>query len=322
MSTYAQDFQQWLHSQLLTGAVMGPSVVEAIAAALLSDCMTMAEVAGADGRYFPTDVVETIATELILYGDTIWSVGRGELEYVGPDSYSILDGRYLIDGRPTAKRIFHCRYRIDRKTGRGLSPLDASPVFQTLLRNMEKRMEEESSIGVGHLVPMPLLSGIKKDASSYEKQNRVTRATKELRSYVRGIFAVVKFGKVNDRADPNEYQAVHYGPKFLESNLGAADRIRRLAVALHGLPQELIEGGGSGLRESLRFYINTTLPPYGKRISSAAAKAQLDVEFDFARVRMADVIAMGRVFNSFVDPQDKMTREEALAMIGLEAVDD
>lgn len=315
MTNALNDYHQWLYSQLQAGALLGPAVSEAIAIGLLSDCLVMAKVEGRDAGYLTPDVMDTLAEELIKDGDSIWKVGAGELEWIG--SYSITNGKYMVDGRRSTANIFHVRYRVDRRTGRGRPPLATAPVFHSLALNMDKRMEEEANIAAAQVIPIAQTNRMRTEQSEEQEREHLKELTARMRKMAGKIYTLASQRQLNDASPTNEYEPVRWGPKFDEANLSASEQVRRLTLAMLGVPQEVVDGGGAGLKESLRFYLHTTLPPYGRRIEAAAAKALLDIEIDFGPVLTADLIAMGRVFNNFVDPADKLASDEAMDVIGM-----
>ena len=319
-----EEYAQWLYNHLLSGTVLGPSGVEAVAATLLCDCFAMAEVSGRHASYFPMDVLQTLAEELVLYGDSVWRVRDGRLDWVGADNYATNKaGQYWVDGRSYTGRLLHVRYRMDRMTGRGVSPLGASPLFKNITRQLDRRAEEEAKIPVAHVMPFPQTGEVPKvddqgQEIPGETESFLQGLNRRMRKMVGKLYAVTSLRMVSDEPNPQEYNPIRWGPMFHQQTIEASAQVSRVAAAILGLPQALLVQDGSGLREGLRYYLHTTLQPYGERITAAAEQAQLEVNFDFTNIMAADIQGRARAFQSLVPDDEKLTREEAMEIVGFD----
>lgn len=303
MSSFAQDWSDWLETQLRGGGNPASSAQE-IAAGIIDRCFASASIEGRHARLFPKRVASKMARELVVDGETVWINQATRLQWV--NNYTIDRGQYSIDGRNRrAQSVLHVRYDEDMLTGRGISPLRGSPQFKRLLEGLEKALKDESQLPGGYAVPTPTT-----DESTKKS------ITERLKSYFAGNFAVTGFQKSGESLDLGRFRL---GPELLEPNVGAYELIIRTALGILGVPIGLISQDSSGLREGMRHYHFTTLLPYSDKITDAAKEIGIDVSFNFDRLMASDIQGRARAYRSLVgnDPDGNLDSDEALALIGV-----
>ncbi|WP_419936908.1 phage portal protein [Candidatus Palauibacter sp.] len=275
-----------------------------------------------------SDVLSTIARDLVLHGESLWLIGGGGSALLpvtgatvtgGPDPASWLYDLDLPAPTRTARRVrvqadrvFHPRWHVDRETPWvGRSPLTAAASTSRLLARLERSLGDESGTATGQVVPIP---------KGPEGQN-LTAMTEGLAA-LRGRLSLIEttsagWGDGRSAAPQGDWMPRRLGPAWDSPLEETRMRAALEVMAALGVPPGLLLGEAStGQREALRTWYHTGLLPMA-RVVEAEVEAKLGTtsRLRFPRLGAADVTGKARALGSLVTAGVPL--DEARQVVGL-----
>ena len=117
---------------------------------------------------------------------------------------------------------------------------------------------------------------------------------------------------------PRPWNFTRLGASPPDALIQLNEQVHQMMASALGIPNSLLVGGAqTGLRESLRVFISTTLAPTAARFRhEARMKLQLDDEWSFPNLVASDIATRARAYSQLVGA--KMKDEDARRLAGLE----
>ena len=280
------------------------------------------------------DVLDVAGRSLVRRGEQVFVIdvrdGAMVLDVAGhwdvrggarPDQWSY---RVSVYG-PSATRsrvvpassVVHLMWSVDpERPWRGIGPLGRATSTGSLAGWLEKRLGEESSATVGHVLPMP-----------EEPAKGHFDALKERLAKLGGKTAFVEStrSKGYDRNDTprDDWQAKRIGANPPQVLQGLRHDAGNSVLAACGIPPSLAAENvdGTSQRESFRRFLHVTLAPLARRAEAEfERKLESSVTLDLRDVNAADISGRARAFQSLVG--GGMSIEDAVRNSGLLVGDD
>lgn len=283
-----------------------------VAAGAMSRAFASASVEGPNAGLFTPWVMAQIGRSLVEIGEAVWFRRGGML--VRGEQYGILpDGTFQFS-LPTgqlslpANRVLAARWNIDINSMRGIAPLQAARTLNTLQRQLEKALADESSAAIGYLLPLPAdgdaanIAQLKKDLAGLKGQIAVIETPRNWQP--------------GNATSPRDFQLSRMGPDYPESAVNLYEAAQRTVLAACGYPVQLIgTADGTSQREAWRRYLHGTVAPMGRLVVEAAQRAGLRITLDFDNLFASDISGRARAFQSLVG--GGMDISQAAALSGL-----
>lgn len=283
-----------------------------VASGAMSRAFASASVSGVHAGLFTPWVMAQIGRSLVEIGEAVWFRRGGAL--VRGEQYGILpDGTFqfsLPTGEVTlpANRVIAARWNIDINSLRGIAPLQAARTLNTLQRQLEKALADESSAAIGYLLPLPAdgdaanIAQLKKDLAQLKGQIAVIETPRNWQP-----------GSGNS---PRDFTLSRMGPDYPDSAVNLYEAAQRTVLAACGYPVQLIgQADGTSQREAWRRYLHGTVAPMGRLVVEAAERAGLRIMVDFDNLFASDISGRARAFQSLVG--GGMDVSQAAALSGL-----
>ena len=290
------------------GAILGVSSAEQTAAALMARSFVSADISGRHAALFTGERLWTMATEMVINGQTIWRLTNGDIKWVQMATLTNR-GNYRISGRPVKpSRVLHCRLNVDMISGQGRSDLAIAIANRDFIRNLEFNLADEVQDPSGYLIPT---------------QSWQNDTVKDEITALDGAKVLVPPESVNFMGTPGQ-QSGQYD--WMQRRVGFEapdvvrlwqDQARKVAFGILGVPPSLWDLGAdaSGMREAWRLYIFTVVDPMAKLLEQAAKRIGLEIDLNFDRLMASDIANRARAYGQLVD--GNMSEEEAARKTGL-----
>lgn len=290
------------------GMASGISSAEQTAASLLSRSFVSAAVEGGQAHLFDPETLDTMASEMTIYGQSIWLRENGGLKWVQHATVARRTGNYRIKGKTYSPgQVFHLRTNIDRLSGMGRSDLAIALDSRDFIRSLEGNLASEVADPFGYVIPT---------------QNWKDSALQAKLGTMDGETILVPSETMNMLGSPASITAqFEWTPRRLGFNAPGSVRewhesARMTALGVMGIPASLYSpADASAMREGWRLYIFTVVEPRSKLLSAAAARCGLDVKLNLDRLMASDIANRARAYRQLVD--GNMDEERAEGLTGL-----
>ena len=248
-----------------TGAEIQPA--GAVADLLIPHLGTIGRALAVDGEIiFAIDVSGDTVSLLPATGATVSGGPNPEgWEY----EVSLPGPSHTLTRTLTADRVLHLMFTPSRKSPwRGMSPIEASGTTRALIDNMETRLAEELSGGVGQIIPVPNVQA-------------TTQLQADLRA-LKGRLALVEtvnqgFGVGQGGVPSGDYQVRRLGANPPESTVNLRRQTEESIIAACGLPVSILgTSSDTAAREGVRMFMRQTIRPVAKAVAQVIA-AKFDV---------------------------------------------
>lgn len=306
-----------------------------IAAGLIGRALAAARVSPDMGGAISATMLDTIGRTLVRRGESVWLIdmrnGMLHLEPAGdwdvrgswqPERWSYRISVYGPSSTHTrvvnAASVLHFQWSVDeRRPWAGIGPLAKASASGSLAGWLERRLGEEASGVVGHVLPMP-----------EEPAKGAFDALKEQIGKLAGRTAFVESTRAKGRYQEGQAPRHDWRPERLGADppqtlpLLRGD-VGRDILAACGIPPALAEqrSDGTAQRESFRRALHTTFAPLARRIEAElSSKLDTMITLDLADVNAADVSGRARAFQSMVG--GGMDVAKAASLTGLVAADE
>ncbi len=244
-----------------------------------------------------------------------WDIeGEGALEDRWTYRLDIAGPSSTRTERISGPGVLHVRYAAETETPwAGQSPLALAGVSAEVLAQVEAVWKCELGGAFGYVLPLPRAGA---DDTTLAEIRQAIGAAKGGLVTVETTQGGWGAGRID--APQAEYAPKRFGgspPSELREIRGAL--VPAIMSAAGVGPELLRVSDGSGMRESYRRFVLTTMQPIGNLIAAeASAKLERDVSLSFERLRGADVQGIGRALKSLVD--SGMALPDALEAVGLD----
>ncbi|MCY3812454.1 MAG: phage portal protein [Gammaproteobacteria bacterium] len=320
------------------GKTIGASATAAleIAAGLVGRSLAAARVTPEPiAEAVSADFLDLAGRTLVRRGESVWRIdirdGRLHLDPCGdwdvrggwqPERWTYRTSVYGPTGTSTkttrADSVVHLVWAVDeRRPWAGLSPLAKASASGSLAGWLERRLSEEASGTVGHLLPMPeapergAFDGLKEAIAKLAGKVAFVESTRAKGRYEQGNAPRYDWRPERIGASPPQTLPV------LRADVG------RDILSACGIPPSLADQrtDGTAQRESFRRFLHVTLAPVARRIEAELGrKLDSPVELDLSDVNAADIAGRARAFQSLV--KSGLTVADAAAQAGLMVDDD
>ena len=284
----------------------GVSSAEQLAANLLGRAFVSAELSGAHASLFTAEMMQTIASELTINGQSIWirNVGASDLKWVLRANIGPRSGKYVINSKSyDPSQIFHVRTNIDMKSGMGQSDLDVASSTKYLIRSLELHLADETEAIRGYVIPTQAWD-----------QGAVQDALKSLQSKTI-LLPTETLNLMGSGTAPNnqyEWHQRRLGFDAPDTVRLWYESVRMAALSIMGIPPALATPvDASAMREGWRVYIFTVVTPLARLLEQAADRCGLDISMNFDSLMASDIANRARAYGSLVDgnmPEDEARR--------------
>lgn len=222
------------------------------------------------------------------------------------------DQNVRVDG-VTADQIYQVRY-----SQRG-SVFDVHPELARAEARLLRAIGDEVGGPTGQVLALGIREGGKDGAT--RKRGPVSDELSQLRGGL-ATFVAAESGAGGEPGSsvfqPRPWHFTRLGASPPEALVGLSEQINQMVASSLGVPYNLLLGGAqTGLRESLRVFISTTLLPLARRFQyEAQEKLGLDDEWRFPDLVASDIATRARAFKALVD--GGLKPDEARRIAGLE----
>ena len=264
-------------------------------------------------------VLAEIGAAFVTAGESVWliDVVNGRVKLFRAASWDIEGGpfeqRYRltipgptrqVDRTVPAEGVFHPRINCSTIAPfRGRSPLQLAGFSASALANVERQLSQELSGSVGRLIPAPLDQLDQDDASGNNPLDALEASLANLKGKSALVPSMSGAWKDTPGGNVGDWQSRRIGadPPASVVELRRDGHAQMLAAA--GVPPGLFDSQeASGLRESLRQFLHTTVAPLARVLESEASeKLAAAVALDFTALHASDVQGRARAFKSMVD---------------------
>ena len=299
--TYTELVSQALFDAAAGTANDGYTAALEIASGGLARAFATAKISGVGDVLFNADILAQIGRSLVQGGESIWfrqadqllRVDNYGLQPSGDYQVSLADGpEFVVD----PSRVLHVRWSWDINSGRGIGPLQRASTINALMRAIEGSLRDESGIGVGYLLPMPVDPG----------RDNVRQFREDLKALKGDIVAVQTTqgqwqGANSPGSQRRDFELTRIGPDYPDSAINLLDRVVSICLHACGYPVQLAMGtDGTGQREAWRRYLHGTVSPLGKMVELASERINAPVQLDFEDLFASDIQGRARAFQSLV----------------------
>ena len=316
---------------------LGLSALET-AAGLWSRGFAAAEVTGDRGALDPI-TLSHMARELCRSGNSMWWIRVGDAGDVrllpvgdwdphGPYDPELVSYRISIYGASDNvvrwvpnDGVIHAKYAFDStRPYYGVSPMAYAHSSGTLAGYLERRLGEEASAAVGHLLPVPdrhgaegpdddgtdPLAAFKSDLGSAKGRTLLVEST------------AAGWGDGRAAAPQAEWTPKRFGGAPPAPNVALRQAASEAVLNACGVPVALTgHGEASGLREAWRVFLHGTLAPLARLIETEASrKLDSEVRINFDGLMASDLQGRARAYKSLVD--GGMPGPDAATLCGFE----
>lgn len=301
------------------GIELGKSSAEQIAAGLLGRAFISAKRSGRHEMLFSPERLQTMASELVIYGQSLWLRDNGDIKWEQRCTVSRKTGQYRIRGKPIPpERVLHFRTNVDMISGQGRSDLAIALTTQEFIRKIETNLADEIDAPRGYLIPTQGYWEPKIDDEGNVLDNDVMAAMKDMEG---GLLLVPSetinmMGAGTTPSSQYEWHQRRIGFEAPEVVLKWYEAARLTALSVMGIPASLVNPvDASAMREGWRLYLFTVVDPLAKLLEAAAARCGLEIDLNFDELGASDIANRARAYGSLVD--GGMSEEEAKMKTGL-----
>ncbi len=210
-------------------------------------------------------------------------------------------------------QIFQVRY-----SERG-SIFDVHPELARTEARLLRALADEVGAPTGQILALGIREGGKDGAD--KKRGPLSDELSQLRGGL-ATFIAAESGTGGESGSsvfqPRPWNFTRLGASPPDSLIQLNEQVHQMMASALGVPHNLLVGGAqTGLRESLRVFISTTLAPTAARFRhEAQVKLGLDDEWTFPNLTAADVATRARAFKQLRDAGINV--EDARRIAGLE----
>ncbi len=211
------------------------------------------------------------------------------------------------------QQIFQIRY-----SERG-SVFDVHPELARAESRLLRAIGDEVGAPTGQILALGIREGGKPGAE--KKQGPLSDELSQLRGGL-ATFVAAESGHGGEPGasvfQPRPWMPTRLGASPPDALITLNEQVHQMLASALGVPQNLLVGGAqTGLRESLRVFISTTLQPLAARFRhEAQEKLGLDDEWSFPNLVASDIATRARAFKQLRDAG--IEKADARRITGLE----
>ena len=273
-----------------------------------------------------------LAGRRVMYrGNAVFAIearrGRG-LRLVPAATWDIIDGTWdpetwvylleIISPLGTyeqrvvpAAGVVHLRICETAYPWQGVSPLVSAGITATQLARIEKRLQEDATTSVAHLLPVPDATN---DAQVARLRQNIARAGGAV---VTTETTAAGHGQGPSAAPRRDLDTRRVGPEPPATAIQLRDGSALAVVGAMGIPPALYSGEGAALREAYRQFLTSEIQPIAAKFAEEFTdKLEMPIQFSFRRLAAADIAARARAFGTLFGTQ-QYAKEEAELLAGL-----
>lgn len=263
----------------------------------------------ADSETLNAEQLGMIGRNLLLKGESVWSVERGALARQA-HTYSLRGSDVLsyhlyipmpsetVTKRLAASDVAHFRIGMDpARPWEGISPLKSSKATRKLLEKIEQKLDEEHSGSVGNLIGVP---DIEKTEEKDDEGNVIGSLARDLAN-LKGKTALIETGGTTQQwggtASHKDTSPIRIGPMPSQYTVQARTDTERTILAACGVPVALVNpDAGTDTRESWRRFLHGTLQPVARMIVAELARVGIGGSLTFNRLMASDLAGRSRSY--------------------------
>ena len=188
---------------------------------------------------------------------------------------------------------------------RGCSPLASSEATASVLREVERSLQEEHSGPVGSLIGVPDPEG--------------SSAIANVIAALKGRAILTEAGELVLAGESSSARTVwkpnRVGPQPAASTPSVREGVERSLLGAGGVPAALVYGG-TDHRDAWRAFLAGTIVPTAKLVSAELARMGLDSKINFSAIMSSDLQARARAYGALT--KGGMSDDDARRICGFE----